>query len=211
MKEDKKSSRSARRHDKTLQSAIEKRADLLDGGKLSVPAGAGKLAILYSTATNYHSDLHADHQKLAFRNEAHAISEKSGRDMTIIDIVSDMSMRFALRDPEVSDVVVIGHGSIGDLWYGQGAHYDWRNVAKDASHLKQGEFVQRVCGNFTSNGRSVALGTFAVADLASLIAPVGKYIEDAEPDESVFSPVYVPHIDLAEQIEQLNQKHTPPQ
>jgi hypothetical protein len=94
-----------------------------------------------------------------------------------------------ISDPEVSDLVLIGHGHIGDLGTDEGNHFSAFDVAKSAKYLKQGKIEQRICGHFRTPF-SVPLGTFALADQRNLIAPLGYKIDDINPDESLFVAVY---------------------
>lgn len=68
-----------------------------------------------------------------------------------------------LRDASVSELYVIGNGSLSTLLLGERDYYDWVDVAEAATHLKAGRFVQRQCGGLT-RVVNVPMGLFAVLD-----------------------------------------------
>lgn len=201
------------RFEKNLMGAIEKRDDLLQKQRLSVASGSGKVAILYSTARIHATVTDLDHvkQNQVFIDEAHGIREVyGGRDNAFVQIATGASMRDALTDKEVSDIVIIGHGTIGNLKIPNGKNFDWLDVSYNANHLKAGKIIQRVCGHFRPDGLSVPLGTFALSDITNLRAPVGVPIEDVNPDESLIDQqVYAFNSDLAAQIQELNMTFAP--
>ena len=109
-----------------------------------------------------------------------------------------------ISNPEYTDVILIGHGNIDNIFLPGGCYYNWADVSLATKHLKTGKFVQRVCGGFRADGRSVLLGTFAVADLSNVEAPVGVPIDDISPEEELIRPVYENNADLRMQIDTLN-------
>ncbi len=203
--------KSAIRFERNLGRAIEKRDDLLQKQKLSVASGGGRVAILYSTAKLFINSTEAQlKQNAIFREEAHCIAETNGKDRSLVQIAEPRSISNVLRDPEICDIILIGHGSIGNMKVTVGENYDWQDISFATKHLKAGRFVQRLCGTFRADGQSVPLGTFALSDVTNLRAPVGIPIEDVNPDESLIDQqVYGYNSDLAVQIQELNAYFAP--
>ena len=187
-----KTSRSERRYKNTLERIQKEYVRKLDEDKLSLPKKLGKLSIIVSNMPDHRGEATAADQIRAFHNEADELAEYYSREYGAVNIyrkATEMEMGFELSNPEVAGLITIGHGNIGDFWLEGGEHIGWDKVAKLTKYLKQGEFVQRMCGNFPF-ASSVPLGTFAVSDQRNVIAPTGEVIDDLKPDESLFGPVY---------------------
>lgn len=215
--------RSHKRLLKDIQKASEKREHLLETGKTSLPSGLGKLAIIVSRAPDYHSKLSPKEQYAAFLEEAERLQQERSKDhqqvtLSPMAVISDIKVNFG--DYDVTDIMLIGHGSIGCIWAEDGRYFDWRDAARAASFLKQGRIEQRMCGNLPSKkGKvgdieveelphkySVALGTFAVTNLENVVAAVGRKVPDVNPSDELFQPVYLNHGTTApEAISTLNQ------
>jgi hypothetical protein len=119
-----------------------------------------------------------------------------------------LDIGFHLADRDVSDLVLIGHGSISCFWTdGKSRNYDWRDVSKSANHLKTGIIEQRICGHLPEKVKlHVPLGTFALANLENLYAAPGKQLpDDQDPGDAVMERVYSNHIPLLDQIRHLNE------
>lgn len=158
---------------------------LHESGNYSVPTDVGRVAIICTYSANLCSD---ESESLApreerdikiFRKEAFALAENietSGQDTVTIFGANANDMNDVLRDPTISDVVLIGHGTLSFIIMpnGNDTQYDWQDVSKAADHLKTGVFVQRHCGLFRRNV-SVPLGAFCMADHSNVVAPVGRY------------------------------------
>lgn len=177
-----------------LDRAVKQHEARLHDGKISLPAELGKLVIVVSNNFVTGGQIPVDTQRKAFHDEADELAERHRREYADVEIRRKAirhEIGFDLADKEVSGMVLIGHGNIGDFWLDDmdNSHLDWRNVAKHSRHVMQGRFEQRMCGHFIGI-HSVPLGTFAVADQRRVIAPVGIQIDDVDPDESVFQPVY---------------------
>ena len=202
---EKKQARSYRRFSARLERAVEDHQRKLDNHKVSVAPEAGKLVIILSTAFNEAGNITREQQRHAFIEEAEWLEQKHSGAYNEVVIkkkmyASDFAMDLA--DAEVAGIVLIGHGNIGDIWTdgkGRSGHFGAFNVAKHARYLKQGRFEQRVCGHFRDH-QSVPFGTFAVADQRNLIAPVGIEIDDINPDEALFRPVYDKPVNSADDI-----------
>lgn len=199
------SRRSQRRFNVNLARYVAEHITKLDEEKLSLPSHLGKLVITVSNAPDHKGGLTPEEQRKAFMEEAEQIAEKrSGQHSEVVikrkTVARELSMDIA--DQEVSDLVLIGHGNIGDMWTDEGGHFGAFDVAKSTRHLKQGSIEQRICGHFPLR-TSVPLGTFALRDQRKLIAPLGEVIDDIDPDESLFVPVYDKALNTADDIREL--------
>jgi hypothetical protein len=217
-------SRSQKRLIKDIAKLSERRERLLDKGKLSLPSGEGLLAIIVSRVPDYHSELSPREQHKAFLEEAERIGQERSKDhhaVAVRPMPATASMRMDFADPEITDIILIGHGSIGCLWVDGGRYFDWHMAAKAAHTLKQGRIEQRMCGNLppkTGKTRdmkaesiphkySVALGTFAVSNLGNVLAAAGREVSEINPPDELFQPIYTSHGTAPEEIEAFNQMY----
>ncbi len=208
-------SKSTKRFNKNLAKLDDQRNRLLEEGKFSLASGMGKLVIIASKSVDYESNYSPDKQVELFIEEGEQLQEQLRpyhadvvlrKSALYDDIISHV------HDKEVSDMIFIGHGSIGAFWLEGDTKLGWQDLAHENKeslmgtdrHLKLGQIVQRVCGNFPV--RSVPLGTPVVADLMNVIAPLGKAIPDAHPDESLFRPVYTHNGDMVSQVHAMNER-----
>ena len=194
-----------------LDKAISRRNQLHFNGKFSVASGCGILAVIYSTAkTNYANSVQDEISKNSIlEGRANMLADHYGRDLSIVKVASSKNLKRVFRNPEISDVILIGPGSIGNMILSNGKNYDWRDVSSDANHLKRGKIVQSICGKFQPGSLSVPLTTFALADLTKLSAPLGQVINNLTPynDELLKQPVYYSNDSVIEQIWQLNKRY----
>ena len=216
--------RSHRRLLRDIQRATDRRERLLEEDKVSLPSGMGKLAIIVSRVSDYRSKLTAQEQHQAFLDEAERLEQERSKNHQLVDlrriaVVSDIKMIFA--DREVTDMILIGHGSLGCLWADGGRYFDWHDAAKSASYLKQGRIEQRMCGNLPpKDGKvsetgleglphkyAVALGTFAVTDLTNVLAAAGREVQEVDPPDDIFQPIYSGLGTVSENIHALNQRY----
>lgn len=202
-------SRSHRRLIKDIAKASERRQRLLDEGRLSLPRGAGKLAIIVSRFPDHNNaDLTPEQQYRAFLEEADRLRQQRSQEhqevvVRSLSVAGDMKIDFG--DPEVTDITLVGHGTISFIRTDEGKYFDWHTAAKATSYLKQGRIEQRMCGNLlaprdrnsyegTSEGLphrySVPLGTFAVSNLAHVIAAANMEIPNIDPADDLFRPVF---------------------
>ncbi|MCA9333731.1 hypothetical protein KC963_01670 [Candidatus Saccharibacteria bacterium] len=204
-------SRSLKRTHKKLAKAAAHREDLLAKGKLSLPSGEGILSIIVSGAPDHKTNLSPEAQHMHFMEEAERIKgdrEPQHQEVRIRPRAVPLDIKMELADPEVTDVVMIGHGSIGALWAdGRGGKFDWEQVARNTDYLKQGSFEQRMCGNFPL-AYNVPLGTFALSTLSKLTAAPNIVVPNIHPDDDLFVPVYNDVDGVRQQIHALNEKHS---
>lgn len=177
-----------------LEKYSDKRIKLLDSGKLSLPSSEGRHIVIVSPAADYNSKLTPEAQKEVFITEGERIAEelektKKFGEVALLRTVNDIEFGMTIKDPEVSDITLIGHGSISALMMPQGVSYDWQDVARAATtNLKQGEFMQRTCGNVY--GRRLPLATFMMADMRRYYGAMGASVPEEHPPSELFVPVY---------------------
>lgn len=203
-------SRSHRRVHKDVAKAAHKQEELLDKGKLSLASGMGKLSIIVSGAPDFKSSVKPQDQRKYFLEEAERLRDErlpEHQRVTIRQRAIPSDIKFELIDDEVTDMIFIGHGSIGVIWTDGGAgKFDWRNVAKTTKHLKQGKIEQRMCGNFPLD-YNVPLGTFAVKSLGNVSAAPNVIVPDIHPNDNLFVPIYNDTDKVINQIDRLNNQY----
>lgn len=193
-----------------LERAFDRHKRLLDAQKFSVLDGY--VDIIFSTAPDLNSTVLPVAQKEQLRTKAYEFAEEIG-DRARVFPANFLGMDMTFGDPAVSDVIVLGHGSINCLWTRYPEVYDWRRVSKRTKHLKLGRVTQLTCGNFPlPPGENVAMGTFAVADFSNVYAAPGEIIPDesiAELSlESTVRRVYDGGVDIIQQIQTYDKKFT---
>lgn len=165
-----------------------------DRDRRSLSPELGGVAILCSTAgprsSSEKPDLAGLQEAEIFLREAVQISEQAkatGNEVRIFVDARAEDFADVLSDTRYSDVVTIGHGSLGTFWV-KGLDtpelLDWQDVALYADHLKTGSFVQRHCGNI-SRYLSVPFGMFCMTEHSSVIAPVGCSFEPEGLDDPI--------------------------
>lgn len=145
-------------------------------GQFSVPAEAGKLAIVSSYFTDEPLDTETGITELeSFRSEALEIAKRTlaagGQFDLAIDATRD-DINDLVKDPEVASMVIIGNGSLSSVLLAEKDYYDWQNISDASTHLKLGSFVQRQCGGLT-RVFNAPLGLFAVSDPRNIHAAYG--------------------------------------
>lgn len=204
--------RSEKRLHKRLARAAQERKHRLEAGQLSLESGSGKLAIIVSGKKNPKS-IYASKGRDTwfFRLEAERLArERAGDHQEVVirtgAIAGEMTADFA--NPEITDIILIGHGTISSIPTDSKGYFTWWDAAKAATNLKQGKIEQRMCGNFPPDiPYHVPLGTFAVSDLANVVAAPGKVIPDCNPADELFHSVYAGSSDAVGQIQALNEGH----
>lgn len=196
-----------------IEQTASERAALLDRDdpQVSLPSDLGKLAIVVSGAPGS--------VKLGYDKEEHEylidVAEGLAEEKASLHGGVEVRHRANLdelkaffRDPEVSDITLIGHGSISRLWLDSGAKdFHWLDAARAATRLKAGTVEQRTCGHFGCV-YTVPLGTFAVTQLSNVKAALGQIIpREGAADESLFTPVLNDSDDVLKQIDELNSKY----
>lgn len=111
------------------------------------------------------------------------ITEKSNRKARFYDSLTRATMSRILLDEAISDVVLIGHGSLSSIYLDSGELYDWQDVSRATTHLKKGVFMQRFCGN-NLRTTSIPLGLFSVSSHSNVIAPLDRSFDpDDDPSD----------------------------
>lgn len=148
---------------------------LRDAQKFSVAQEVGKTAIIVSSYVNLgFLEEGEESEDIIFLEEAAEIADEITEEGGTPQIISatQKNIEQAIRDPEVSDIITIGHGRLGNLTLNTGSHTSWYNIAAMVTHLKQGTFFQRQCGLIDPEF-TVPMGFFAVSDHRNIIAAAG--------------------------------------
>ncbi len=185
--------------------AMEKWHELQGSRYYSRPVGAGVVGIVCSywpieSVSETDSSVSdkppnwAIKDRKTFRKEALKIADianEHGRDVDVALNARSNDFFDILSDPSISDLVVIGNGSLSDYFLPD-YKVSWLDVSEHSDHLKQGDFTQRHCGAF-SRELSVPLGMFAVNDFASVYAAVGHAIYPRglhHKDSALIGPIF---------------------
>lgn len=160
---------------------------LHDQKAYSVLPSVGRMAILCSyIVTEGNTDeltlckTKASKELRIFRKEALSIADICTRNEVDVELVLNASaddFRAILRDPTISDIITIGHGSLSRIHIPNSRNddtFDWEDVARTSDHLKLGSFTQRHCGALGAE-LSVPYGVFAMSNHSNVWAPVGAY------------------------------------
>lgn len=217
-------SRSEKRTRRGIEIASKRRRSLLESDKLSLPSGAGRLAIIVSRAPVFGSSrFPPKEQHRAFLLEAEAIRQERlplHQEVVVRPSADLANMKRDFADPEVTDIILVGHGCINAMWAEEKKSFDWEVASKATAYLKQGKIEQRMCGNLPSSkfelsgGQiieelphkySVPVGTFAVSKLTNVIAAAGIVVPDVNPQAKLFAPVFNADGDAVEQIAAFNE------
>lgn len=180
--------------------------------QLSLPSDQGRLVIAVSRVRGSH-DLYGSNgrDRHYFLLEAERLKEERASDhqeVVVRERATTAQMKADFGDPEVSDIILVGNGTINALALDGGQYFDWWAAAKATVSLKQGRVEQRMCGNFPSEKPyHVPLGTFAVSDLRHVTAATGRVIPDLDPFDELFEPVFASPDDPLGQIQALNEQY----
>lgn len=191
-----------------LDRAQAERDEKLKDGKLSLPKGAGRLVIAVSNAVDNDDGHFSPREQIDIVQElAERLQEERGDEHQEVSIepASELGLKMNLSDPEVTDLILVGHGSIGDYWTNGGGHFNWRDAANATRRLKQGSIEQLTCGDFPSrDALHVPVGTFAVSDTTKLIGAPGVAVPDIR-DDDFFHPIYEVPLATVEDVVALNE------
>ncbi|MEK7599882.1 MAG: hypothetical protein AAB462_02515 [Patescibacteria group bacterium] len=156
--------------------AQAKWSGLIEAGNLSVPVEIGRTAVISSYFTDEEPDTVTGMSELAmFRGEALDLADRiqqSGGDPELAIDATRHDINRLIQDPEIANIYVIGNGSLSSLLLDVKDYYDWKSVSEATTHIKQGIFVQRQCGNL-SRVRNVPMGLFAITDPRNVHAALG--------------------------------------
>jgi len=205
--------RRAKHFHNKLDNAVENRLRKFEQGKLSLPSGAGRLVIVASQAIDLRAPIDESEQRRHVNELADRLAAERAhlhQEVVVARHVAPLVMNMDLVDPTVTDMILIGHGSIGNFWGENGVRIDWQDVNEAMSKrgvLKQGSIEQRTCGHFAVN-TAVPWGTFAVSDQRNLVAATGVPVDDIR-DDTMFKPIYDKPHNTVEDIIALNQRHRP--
>ena len=134
----------------------------------------GEVAVMYSGRSFEEGDVDA------FTEEAYQLLDaykEIGMRPFVVDEFTLDDVADVFRDRSVSDIVMIGHGTISAINIVDDKYpiLDWRHISLLSDHLKTGMFVQRHCGKF-NRALNVSLGSFAMRSHDRVLAPANKYL-----------------------------------
>ncbi len=213
--------------DKKLLKAVNKRHALMEQDEFSISDRQGELAIFVSEArpkptqtlpllqsTNLmiqeREHIHSFDQQIEFFHiEASRIKceREAKHHYATIGRATKFMVDMALADKSISSIVVIGHGSVNGVDLEDKAEvkvYDWWDVSKASTHLKQGSFEQRTCAGFAREEGNIPMGTFALKTLSKVLIPDKPYIAENSPSDSQFFRIYSDQVGVFEQIRAMN-------
>lgn len=164
---------------KQFKRARKKWLELYHDQNFSVPSEAGKMAVMCSYDVQILDEMGREttKERINYRKEAFAIADilhNEGRGVELVLNCQEQDFCAVLTDPDISDIVTIGHGCFSSFCIHSSTTLDWTFIAEEADHLKQGSFVQRQCGIFNYD-TPVPFGMFSVANAANVFAATGEY------------------------------------
>jgi hypothetical protein len=165
-----------------FERALRKWNQLHEDKEYSAPKEIGKTAIFCSA---YELDRNGpDHETYkALKFEAYQIYKTiiaGGSAAKLIDSGTGNDLNDIFKDPSISSVITIGHGTLSSIFtpYGRRLNgfniYSWHDVSEAADHLKTGYFEQRQCGNATYE-LSVPMGAFAMTSHRNVRAAANEF------------------------------------
>jgi hypothetical protein len=143
----------------------------------SVPVERGRAAIFVTNTGYGEDDKMREYTCRYMQSEADDYANCFSdfyADVEVRRTITRDGIRQALEDPEVSGMIIIGEGNLSCV-FDDGCEdtIRWSDISEWSTHLKQGVFFQRFCGNIPE-GVPVPLGTFAMTSLSSVWAAVGQ-------------------------------------
>ncbi len=135
---------------------------------------------------DYH-DENLDLKREAERLAARLTERQSG--VTIVTVPRKSEVSSIVKDPTVTDLIFLGHGTLGSFDLSLSDKLCWPDLARYTDHLKQGTVVQRTCAPFT-RPVNVPLGTFAVNDHRHVVAAPGQVFTELEAMDDALQPVF---------------------
>jgi hypothetical protein len=184
---------------KLFRRAQHRWLQLAGSDQVSLPTYSGVTAIICSSFTDEPLDTLTGKSELElFQEEAREIARRLSRVHRRARVVLDATradITMVVQDKSVSDIYVIGNGSLSTLLLGERVYYDWNDIAKSTTHLKLGRFVQRQCGGLT-RVVNVPLGLFVVSDQRNVHAALDPAFYPRSLDDPVngmVKPVFNSH------------------
>ena len=212
--------------ERKITKAERKREELVRRGHLSTPEREGDLTI-FVAKTPVHTDTAlylgakanglspqqiakmAEQREAKFNEEALRIEGERGRQYASVHIMpaSRLFLDLALKDREISGIVVIGNGSVNGIDIEDAdsiRRYTWEDVSKQADHLKTGAIEQRLPRVLDREFGNVPFGTFAVESLARVYIPAHDCFPDCIADDGSYVQPFSERENLREQIHDMN-------
>lgn len=156
---------------------------LRDSGEFSVPASQGTMAIISSSD----ADPDAPGEPDIFHEEAEQLAARFmaiGKPTRLILGVEWEQMTEVIQDRSISDVYLVGHGTLSCFSVSEKQEYDWFRASVDTTHLKTGLWVQRTCG-VIRRLFSPPAGLLVVSNHRQVYAAVGSRFEPKSLDDPV--------------------------
>ena len=166
--------------------AVSKWNELRAAREFSASPEHGRTAVF---VTRYGYGEHEQDTLASMRREAKNYA-KVMRDfcagVDVHETVTADLVKEAIQDPKICSLMVIGEGGFSNLFDDREDYEStwWHDVSEWTTHLKQGVFYQRFCGNHPESV-PVPYGTFAMMSLNQVWAAPGK----------TFSPEYDPQVE----------------
>lgn len=181
--------------------AMRKWEYLHEREEFSLAPDIGRTAVVYSQYDTVLSDdeesevkiMHTEFAKEALVIAAN-INEQNGDPFIVAGISHESFEDAIMANPEVANIIVIGHGTFSSVFCDDGSSIDWLQVSEMSRHLKTGYVEQRFCGQYRFS-LSVPFGLFAVQSARKIFASKGRR----------FSPET--HPDHESRIEQVTTSH----
>lgn len=213
-------SKSERRLRTRLIVAASERIRKQESRQLSLRSGEGLLSIIVSGQKKQDRiDTYGSKGRdpFYFRWEAERLKAERApdhQDVVVREKATPDVLSADLGNPEITDLILVGNGTINAILLGltkfskKEKYFNWRDAARAATTLKQGRIEQRMCGNFPfESPQNIPLGTFAVSDLANVIAAPGIIAPDRDPDDALFRPFMDESSGVLGQIRALNEEY----
>lgn len=162
---------------------------LRESKRFSLAPDIGYTAVIYSHSAKIEMEDESGYMEEeypAFAAEARAIADQisaqNGKPFIIKGIDAVSFEEGVLSPRNVSNIVIIGHGTFSSVYCDDGNDITWGEVADMTTHLKTGYIEQRFCGGFRQS-LSVPFGLFAVTAARNVFAAPGKYFAPEEQPE----------------------------
>ena len=198
--------RQIRKETAALQKGHRKNAQLAERDQRSLPSAEGHLSIFVSKLVARHVTGGERYDIIANRiQEAERIKTYRGHRHGSVGILENPSKDLILdhlQERTVSDIVLIGPGTVDHFMPNLTERLDWRDVAKHARHLKTGNFDQLMDGDYAVRGHlCVPIGALVVCNVENMNVAVGMDRQySADRGQASVLPPYSPHESLYQQI-----------
>lgn len=187
-----------------LRSSVEKHGQMLEQGVLGVEVDEGYPVIITSGETREDRHTLAEHAEKLSSDTSRSFLNAEIIRQPVTGVIEEI-----IIDPEVTSIAFLGDGTFSTF---NMRHEDravesvsWYNLARMATHLKQGIVEFRACSKLESPKKEtrVSLPAFIVADQTKIIGSVNQTFANHHGFEvfnNCMAPVYANQINTAEQL-----------